>query len=69
MKILVMLNVRKEKQISIDYFGWMNWFLVERIFDGMRYSRRIPSEESAHMALFARTELNRNPERKVIGLS
>jgi hypothetical protein len=35
----------------------------------MRYSRRIPSEESAHMALFARTELNRNPERKVIGLS
>jgi len=38
----------------------------ERMCDG---TRRIPSEESPYMAFFARTELNRNPERRVIGLS
>lgn len=44
-------------------------FLVRRQYDGARHSRRIPSEESTYMAFFARTELNRNFERKVIGLS
>ncbi|CAF1269692.1 unnamed protein product [Rotaria sordida] len=41
----------------------------ERVFDGNQRYRRIPSEESAYMALFARSEFKQNPECKIIGLS
>ncbi len=67
MKILVVLNV--SFFVFINYIFESIQFLDERVFDGIRYCRRIPSDESTYMALFARTELNRNPERKVIGLS
>jgi len=44
------------------------YYLVERLFDGVRYSRRLPSEDSSSLSFFARNQLNRNPQRTVIGL-
>jgi hypothetical protein len=68
MKILDLLNVRTQKKKKLMPIELIH-FLVRRQYDGARHSRRIPSEESTYMAFFARTELNRNFERKVIGLS
>ncbi|CAF3925435.1 unnamed protein product [Adineta steineri] len=41
----------------------------ERVYDGPRVYRKFPAEDSSFMGLYARTELNRHPDRKVIGLS
>ncbi|CAF5025090.1 unnamed protein product, partial [Rotaria sp. Silwood1] len=41
----------------------------ERISDGNRQYRKMPTEESTYMALFAQSEFKRNSECKILGLS
>ncbi|UJR22851.1 hypothetical protein I4U23_025880 [Adineta vaga] len=41
----------------------------EQAVDGVRTYRKLPTDESSYMAFLARTELNRDPDRKIIGLS
>ncbi len=64
-------SVECKRKRLIEYFVESTFFLllVDRSREGLRYTCRIPSEESTSMAFFARTELNRNPERKVVGFS
>lgn len=45
------------------------YFLVERAIDASRQYRKIPSEESSHLALLTNVEFQRNPDCKLMGLS
>ena len=44
-------------------------FLVERVIDGGRVVRKLPTEESAFMTFLAKNDLDRDPTRKVVGFS
>ena len=68
MKILVMLNVRNLNYINQFCLDFVE-FSVEQAVDGVRTYRKLPTDESSYMAFLARTELNRDPDRKIIGLS
>ena len=46
-----------------------NGFLDERLSEANRLHSKTPSADSVGMAFSARTKLNQNPERQMIGLS
>ncbi|CAF3463294.1 unnamed protein product [Rotaria socialis] len=62
-------TIKQTNDTKFDFIENTHLVEYERVSDSTRQYRKIPSEHSAQMALFARTEFKRNPECKVVGLS